>query len=144
MPFVSVTRLRLRSWRFLPAFAWFALRSSRQAGRSEGNLETKLFREARNTFWTATSWADEAAMKNFMLSGAHRRAMRNLAHWCDEASVVHWSQENSDLPDWHEACNRLRREGRRSKVNHPSPAHIAYEFPEPAVRPGAELRSKKG
>src|ERR1700730_8434496 len=89
MPCVSITRLRLRSWRFLPMFAWYTLRSSRQAGRAEGNLASKLLRDRRNTFWTSTLWTGEAAMKGFMISGFHGKAMRMLAEWCDEAAVVH-------------------------------------------------------
>jgi heme-degrading monooxygenase HmoA len=131
MPFVSITRLRLRSWRFLPMFAWRALRSSRQARRAEGNLASKLLGDRRNTFWTSTLWSSEAAMKKFMTSGSHMKAMRNLAEWCDEAAVVHWTQETAELPTWREAYLRLKNEGRRSKVNHPSAGHRTYEFPEP-------------
>ena len=133
MPFVSITRLRLRSWRFLPMFAWHALWSWRQAGRAEGNLASKLLGDRRNTFWTSTLWNSEAAMKKFMISGPHMKAMRKLADWCDEAAVVHWNQESGELPTWREAYLRLKNEGRRSKVNHPSAGHRAYEFPEPKV-----------
>lgn len=142
MAFVSITRLRLRSWRFFPMFAWYALRSARQAARAEGNLATRVLRERRNTFWTTTSWIDEAAMKKFMLADGHRTAMRHLARWCDEAALAHWNQENADPPTWSEAYTRLRKEGRRSKVNYPTPAHVAFEFPEPEVRTTGELRLK--
>ena len=142
MALVSITRLRLRSWRFLPMFAWYVFRSARQAGRAEGNLAAKLLRERRNTFWTGTLWAGEAAMKKFMISGAHGKAMRKLAKWCDEAAVLHWTQEGGELPSWRDAYERLRKEGRRSKVNHPSEGHLAYEFPEPQVNPSGELRFK--
>jgi hypothetical protein len=81
-------------------------------------------------------------MKSFMLSGVHRQAMRKLPDWCDEAAVVHWTQEGNELPTWAEAAARLQREGRRSKVNHPSPAHTAHEFPPPRVRRTSELRLK--
>jgi hypothetical protein len=53
---------------------------------------------------------------------------------CDEAAVVHWTQDSPELPTWPEACQRLKKEGRRSKVNHPSAAHSAYEFPAPLAR----------
>ncbi len=139
MGFVSITRLRLRSWRYLPGFAWYALRSGRQARRAEGNLGVKVLRERRITFWTATSWTGEAAMKKFMTSGAHGNAMRKLVEWCDEAAVVHWMQESKEAPSWREAYLRLKKEGRRSKVNHPSAGHVAYEFPEPEVRETGEL-----
>jgi hypothetical protein len=70
-------------------------------------------------------------MRQFMLAGAHRQAMSKLAEWCDEASVAHWNQEQAELPTWREAWVRLRSEGRKSKVQHPSPAHLTLDFPEP-------------
>jgi hypothetical protein len=117
-----------------------AMRSARQAATAQGNLAARLLRDHRNTFWTATAWTAEAAMKDFMISGIHRQAMRKLPDWCDEAAVVHWNQESGELPSWGEASVRLQREGRRSKVNHPSPAHTAYQFPAPRVRRTSELR----
>ena len=120
-------------------FAWYALRSSRQASRAEGSLGAKLLRERKNTFWTGTLWTDEAAMKKFMTSGVHGKAMRKLATWCDEAAVVHWTQETAALPDWPEAYQRLKKDGRRSKVNHPSAGHLAHEFPPPQANRTGEL-----
>ena len=142
MAIVSITRLRVRSWRFLPMFFLYTLRSARQAARAEGNLAAKLLREQRNTFWTATIWSSEAAMKNFMLNGTHRGAMPKLLNWCDEAALVHWTQKGNELPSWTDARLRLEREGRRSKVNHPSPVHTAHKFPEPRVRTTSEFRMK--
>lgn len=123
-------------------FFLYALRSARQAARAEGNLAAKLLRDDRNTFWTATLWTDDAAMKSFMLAGIHRRAMPKLLNWCDEAALVHWTQESNELPNWTDACARLEREGRRSKVNHPSPVHTAHKFPEPRVQTTSEFRMK--
>jgi hypothetical protein len=96
--------------------------------------------DRKKTFWTATIWTTEAAMKKFMLAGAHRDAMPKLLNWCDEAALVHWTQEGSELPTWSEACRRLQSEDRRSKVNHPSAAHLAYEFPEPYPRRSVRLK----
>jgi hypothetical protein len=70
-------------------------------------------------------------MKSFMLSGPHRQVMHRLLEWCDEAAVVHWVQESDREPDWQEAHGRLLQEGRRSKVNHPSPDHEKYLIPRP-------------
>lgn len=142
MPLVSVTRLRVRSWFFLPQFFLYALRSVRQASRAPGNRATRLLRDKHRVFWTATLWSSEADMKQFMVSGAHGRAMRKLLHWCDEAALVHWEQDHHSLPSWLEAHNRLQNEGRRSKVNHPSAVHLAHRFPEPASSPSAETRIK--
>src|SRR5260370_22933298 len=118
MALVSITRLRLRSWRFLPMFAWYVLRSARQAARAEGNLAAKLLRERRNTFWTSTIWAGEAAMKKFMTSGAHGKAMRKLAEWCDEAAVDHWTPQTPETPTIAEGYPRPQKAARRPKVGH--------------------------
>ena len=115
-------------------FAWEALWSSRQVARAEGHLGAKYLTERGKTFWTATMWTSEGPMKKFMIAGAHGAAMRKLIEWCDEAAVVHWTQESADLPSWTEAHRRLQSEGRLSKVSHPSAEHLAREFPAPRVR----------
>ncbi len=131
MPFVSVTRLRVRAWRYLPAFLLHALRAAWQARAAPGNLAVGLLRDADRAFWTRTLWSDEAAMRAFMLAGAHRRVMPRLLSWCDEAAVVHWTQQSGEPPAWAEAHRRLQQEGRRSRVDHPSPAQQRFAFPPP-------------
>jgi hypothetical protein len=131
MPIVSITRLRVRSWRYLPAFVIQSIRAARQARAAAGNLSVGLLRDADFAFWTRTLWTDETPMRAFMLSGTHRTVMPRLLQWCDEAAVVHWTQESSVPPSWPEAHRRLRQDGRRSKVNHPSPAQERFDFPAP-------------
>ena len=77
---------------------------------------------------------------SFMLSGAHREVMPRLLEWCDEASVVHWTQDSREPPSWAEALRRTHQDGRRSKVNHPSDAQRRFEYPE--TRGGTELKFK--
>jgi hypothetical protein len=134
MAFVSVTRLRVRSWRYLLPFLFYAMRSSRQAKAAEGNLHVGLLSDARSTFWTRTVWTTEAAMKSFMLAGPHREAMPRLMNWCDEAAVAHWVQDTEQPPEWDQAHARLLREGRLSKVRYPSPAHEKFDLPLPKTR----------
>jgi hypothetical protein len=134
MPLISITRLRVRSWRFLPSFFVYTLRSAKQARRAGGNLTLDLLNDRQMTFWTMTTWSSEQAMKAFIVRGVHGQAMKKLLEWCDEAAVVHWTQDGTELPSWPEAHARMQRDGRRSKVNHPSPAHIAYQIPAPRVR----------
>ena len=62
MPLISVTRLRLRSARFLPGFAWHALRSGAQARRAPGFLGMRLLPERPLVFWTVTAWDDLSSM----------------------------------------------------------------------------------
>jgi hypothetical protein len=78
-------------------------------------------------FWTRTVWRDMPAMRAFMLSGAHKRAMPKLLNWCSEASMVHWESGTGTLPTWGEAEVRLRAEGRTSRVRHPSEAQARGE-----------------
>jgi heme-degrading monooxygenase HmoA len=143
MPFVSITRLRVRSLWFTLPFLFDAIRSSRQAKAAEGNLAVKLLKDAHNTWWTSTAWDSEASMRKFMLSKPHGPAMRKLLNWCDEAALVHWTQTDAILPAWTEAHRRMQAEGRTSKVNHPSQAHTAFAIPAPTVRPGTDVAFKK-
>ena len=133
MRVVSITRLRVRSWRYLLPFIFYALRASWQAKNSQGNLAVSLLRDTDNTFWTRTVWTTESAMKAFMLARPHGPVMRRLLEWCDEAALVHWGQETDGKSDWQEAHRRLQADGRRSKVNHPSPAHESFQIRPPAV-----------
>lgn len=133
MPFVSITRLRVRSWRYLPIFLIRSLRSARQAKAAPGNLAVSVLRDARWAFWTRTLWTDEPAMRAFMRSGVHARVMPRLLQWCDEAAVVHWTQESVEPPSWPEAHRRLQQRGRRSKVSHPSTAQQRFEFAPPRI-----------
>jgi len=145
MPFVSLTRLRIRSFLYMPAFIWHTQKSVRQAQRTTGFLGGKLMREARNAFWTMTAWDDDAAMKSFRVNGPHGRVMPRLLEWCDEAAVAHWTQETPDLPSWQEAHQRMLKIGRPSKVNHPSAAQIAHQIPPPRPsRIQAPLRPVQG
>jgi quinol monooxygenase YgiN len=122
MTVLAVTRLSVRSLRFLPGFIWHAVRSERQARNAQGCVATDVRREKLLVFWTRTAWRDEAAMRAYMTSGAHKKVMPKLRHWCNEASVVHWSDAVGQLPDWNLAQERLRRDGRVSRVRYPSPA----------------------
>ena len=134
MPFVSITRLRVRSFRYLPVFFIGSLRSAWQAKNAPGNLAVSLLNDSSLTFWTRTLWRDESAMRAFMLAGAHRRVMPRLLQWCDEAAVAHWVQDSTEPPSWQEAHRRLKEEGRASRVNHPSAAQLAFEIPPPSTR----------
>ena len=132
MNFVSVTRLRLRHWRYLPAFLWHASGSLRQARRAPGQLHTYVARQHGLVFWTITVWRAEDAMRHFRNQGAHQAAMPKLARWCDEATYVHWLQPGDAAPGLPEAGARLLRDGVVSRVQHPSPDHATRNFTPPA------------
>lgn len=137
MPLVSVTRARVRGlWSAAP-FALRAIPASRQAMTADGVLHVAFKPDRRLAFWTMTVWRDEAAMRAYMRSGAHGRAMPGLSRWCDEASVVHWDQPDAELPSWDEAVARMRRDGRPSKLRRPSPDHAAMTYADPQPAPSS-------
>jgi len=133
--FVSVTRLRVRSFRILPRFFLRNYLAQRQVVRSLGFLGGRLLIDARRTFWTLTVWESEKAMKAFRGSGAHAAVMPRLPKWCNEASYTHWESTNSEVPTWHEAYEHLLKDGRLSRVENPSQDHQARRFAPPRLRP---------
>ena len=144
MPLISITRLRVRGFRFLLQFAWQSNRVSRQAERAPGFSAGQVYGDPlRLTFWTATVWENEAAMRDFRGSGAHRTAIPKLAHWCDEGSVVHWNQPGGEIPEPGIALRRMQAEGRPLRVQHPSPEHAAGKIAADGRPPLRGNRLKK-
>lgn len=138
--FISVTRLRVRSVRFLPFFALHTLRSLSQVRKAEGFRSGSLLPDRQWTYWTMTAWETQERMRQFMLSGAHKAAMPKLLNWCDEASVAHWAQEPLELPTWEDVAVKMRAMGRASKVRYPSPQHADLSFREPRTSRAASIR----
>jgi hypothetical protein len=114
----SVTRLRVRSLKYLPAFLWMTLLSQRQVVRAPGFVGGGLLMDAGWTFWTLTSWESERAMKVFRGAGPHAKVMSRLVEWCDEASYAHWIPAGASVPSWREAYEHLVAEGKVSRVAH--------------------------
>ena len=131
MVFVSITRLRLRSVLYLLPFLIHASRSTNQLVKSSNFLKGKTLLDKHLTFWTMTLWKDEAEMRAYRNTDAHKKAMPKLQHWCDEASIVHWQQEDENFPEWQIAYERMIKEGRVSKVRYPSATHASLKVPSP-------------
>jgi len=140
MAFISITRLRIRSIRFLPGFALHTLRSQAQIKKAAGFQGGGLLADRSWTFWTMTAWDTQESMRSYMTTGDHKRAMPHLLNWCDEASVVHWEQPETTLPSWTEADQRMRSNGRASKVRNPSPQHATLDYRTPRVTTGGSIR----
>ena len=128
MTLISVTRLRVRSIRYLIPFLWDAMQSLSQVKRAPGNLGAIVRWQKNNVFWTLTAWKDETSMRAYMSSGTHRQTMPKLKTWCDEASVVHWQQDSPELPDWQTAEQMMISRGRFTPLDHPSVAHREKQF----------------
>lgn len=97
--------------------------------RTKGFLGGKELIDKGLTFWTLSVWNDDADMKSFRNSAAHKAAMQKLPYWCKEASYVHWIQEGIEIPAWSIASERLLQEGRLTKVRRPTANQLANTFP---------------
>lgn len=141
MPYVSVTRLRVRSVRFFPRIAFHTWRSARQIRRSPGFIEGYLALGPRMTMWTVTVWMDVASMRAFRNTSWHLKAMPALLPSCDEAAVVSWTTDEMEPPEPRVAAARMA-DGRPSKVRHPTERHAAgLTWPDAVVpRMGPTLR----
>jgi hypothetical protein len=139
MVFISLTRLRIRSFRFIPLFALHAFRSVRQVKRAPGFLHGALLTDRNWTFWTMTAWDTQENMRRYMTTGSHKTAMPHLLYWCDEASVAHWEQPETSLPSWADADKRMRADGRASKVRNPSPQHASLSYIAPRTTGGITI-----
>ncbi len=139
MPFISLTRLRIRSIRFLPLFVPHMLRTQRQVKRAPGFQRGALLADRHWTFWTLTAWNSQESMRHYMITGPHKAAMPHLMHWCDEASVAHWTQTEATMPSWEDADRRMRETGRASKLHHPSERHAALNFDPPRTTGAATI-----
>lgn len=137
--FVSLTRLRVRSIRFMPLFAVDAIRTRAQVRRAEGFVTGKLLPDREWTFWTMTAWDSQASMRHYITTGAHKRSMPKLMEWCDEASIAHWEQASAALPSWEEADRRMREMGRLSKVRYPSATHAGMRYRAPRTVASAPI-----
>jgi hypothetical protein len=138
----SATRLRLRSWRFLPSFVPSALRSARQARVSPGFLGGAILAERQLAFWTLTLWESEGSLRGYTLAGAHREAMPRLVVWCDEAAVARWEKDDAVLPSWAEVDRQMRQDGRASRVRFPSQNHAGLTHPPPVTGANLPLRRR--
>ena len=145
MAILSLTRLRLHSWRAYPGFIVWVLGSLLQSLRADGLLHLMLLRDRHNAFWTLTLWRDQQAMQTFRNQGSHGQAMRRLTQWCDESAAAHWSLDDAELqqarePDWSALQQRLMRDGHFAPLPLASMDQREHRIPAPALGRGRLIR----
>jgi len=128
---VSVTRLRLRSVRFMPHLYWDARRIKQSLKKAPGYLGGKLLVDQRRAYWTITLWDNLESMNAFRYSKVHAEVALLVDKWCDEASVVHWESDDVQFPSWKEAHRRMTETGKLTPLTFPSADHQAHKFREP-------------
>lgn len=129
MAVISITRLHVRSWRFLPDLVLHSARITRQTRVAPGNLGMETLRESGMTFWIKSAWRDEASLSAFRNASAWKALMQQLERLCDEAATLQWEQETPRMPFWEDIGRRMQREGQLIPVKHPSEAQGAGRIP---------------
>jgi hypothetical protein len=108
--YISITGLRLKGIFSAPRFWWHALRSMAQARSAPGNISA----DARNidgVQHTLTVWTDEAAMRAYLVRGAHLQAMRAF-HSIATGKTIGFT--SSAIPTWAEARTIWEERGREA------------------------------
>lgn len=107
MPYLTITRLRLKSRLMTPKFLAANEPIFQQLMQSEGYLDGKTLLDFGRGAWTISLWKDAESMKRFYQSGAHRAMMPLLDYYADEGAnrTVEYGQYT--LPSWKKARDIL-------------------------------------
>lgn len=98
MPYISITGLQLKAKRHALRFWWHAIGSMMQAKKAQGNLAVDA-RRINGVHHTRSVWTDEAAMRRYLLTGAHLQAMKAFGSIATGKTM---GFESDQVPDWDE------------------------------------------
>ena len=106
---VQVSRLELARKRDVPGFLIAALRLRRLTLRIPGAGGLSLRAQPlRRTFWTLSTWHDEAAIGEFMRTPGHRAVMVKYRDRMAGSHFHTWSRADQSIgkPSWADAHRR--------------------------------------
>ncbi len=131
MPYLSITRLKLKSLYYLVPFSIHTEQIVSQIRASPGFLQGKLLGTLDLSMRTATLWASAAEMRSFHQQGAHRQVMGKLDAWSSEAAAGHQVVTGDTFPSWGEMNQWLRTTGNFFPLSQPSQHHRDRIIPTP-------------
>lgn len=129
---LSITRLRVRSWWYLPSFLLISRACVKQALADPSFRGGSTFVGPGLTYWTATLWADVPSMKAYVLGEPHRTATKRLARWCSEAAIT--NLEATALPAPAELPGLLAARPKFYTLHHPTEMQRARRVPQDVPR----------
>ena len=108
-PLVTMaSRLELRRRRDVPAFLVAALRLQRRFRAADGGVRLELdARPLERTFFTLSTWRDEAAIAAYTADPLHREVMRGFRPRMTRSAFVTWCEPTGAVPGWDAALARL-------------------------------------
>lgn len=121
MPYLTVTRLHLKSRLMTPKFLIANEPIFQELMQSNGYLNGKTLLDFGGGAWTISLWKDMESMQQFYLSGTHRKIMPMLDYYADEGANRTIEYGLYKLPNWKQARDLLA-EGAKfsSGVRHPN------------------------
>lgn len=125
---LSLTRLKLRSIFKLFQFIKLSDGCIRQAKADPKCLAGATYMGPGLTFWTATLWENEEAMKQYMRTGAHLKAMPFLVQWCSEATTGRLQTDSPVIPRKEILRSVMVPVLKTFKVQKPSAQHLTGEI----------------
>ena len=96
--YVSITGLKISWRRYIPLFWWHAIGSMIQAKASVGNLRTEA-RKINGIHHTLSVWTDENAMRAFLTTGNHLKAMKDFSRIATGKTFSFYTET---IPSWDE------------------------------------------
>ena len=106
--YISITGLRVTSFWHQPVFWWHAVASMRQAKAADGNLSAET-RTINGVHHTVSSWRDVDAMRNYLKSGPHLKALKTFRKIATGKTL---GFDAETIPDWTQVHALWLREGR--------------------------------
>ena len=111
----SITELNLKNlWSYF-VFIPHAVKSKIQAEKAKGIISISLKSQGLLTQRTLTIWDSEEAMRDYVRSGDHIKAMRAFARHANKSYSAHF--EVASAPTWEVALEFLRKNGREHYAN---------------------------
>lgn len=126
MPYLSMTRLKLRSLRHLPHFSLHTARVVRQVQRTPGFIDGQIMFALELSAWTVVLWESDAAIRTYFTNGVHGRGQSYIYVWASEANHAHVAVDHLELPSWEEVARSLSEIGRFLTIPYPSQNHCNH------------------
>ncbi|SEP65794.1 hypothetical protein SAMN05428995_101422 [Loktanella sp. DSM 29012] len=106
--YISITGLTVRRPWHTPIFWALAVQSMMQAREADGNLSADA-RTIDGVHHTLSVWTDQAAMRAYLTTGAHLKAMRRFSSIATGKVVGYMTAQ---VPDWADVPAIWRDRGR--------------------------------
>jgi hypothetical protein len=123
MPYLSMTRLKLRSPRYLPSFLIYNSQIVEEIRVSHGFLKGKQSATLNLSMWTATLWNSYVDLQRFYRTGSHAKVMSQIDMWSSEAASGNREVYSLDIPSWQSIGLFLTESGHFLNLKNPSHKH---------------------